>query len=133
VRYLFADTSFYQALLNARDRYHELARELPRDTSTVVVTTEYIVMELGALMSRGTARDTYVNFVRTARESKTTILVPASSELFEKGFALFTSRPDKDWSMTDCVSFVVMNQFGINAALASDRHFEQAGFQLLLQ
>ena len=60
-------------------------------------------------------------------------IVPASSELFSKGFAFFTSRPDKDWSFTDCISFVVMRERGITNALTADHHFEQAGFVALLK
>jgi hypothetical protein len=60
------------------------------------------------------------------------IVIETSHELFEQGVALFSQRPDKSWSLTDCISFVVMEQHGLSEALTADRHFEQAGFVPLL-
>ena len=59
--------------------------------------------------------------------------MPASSELMERGFDLFSRRPDKEWSLTDCISFIVMSEEGITEALTGDHHFEQAGFTILLK
>jgi predicted nucleic acid-binding protein len=53
--------------------------------------------------------------------------------LFETGVSLYASRTDKEWSLTDCISFTVMSQYGIRDALTGDRHFEQAGFRALLR
>ena len=50
-----------------------------------------------------------------------------------RGVALYAERPDKDWSLTDCISFVVMRTMDITEALTGDRHFEQAGFTALLK
>ena len=61
------------------------------------------------------------------------IIVPASRELFQRGVELFTQRPDKDWSLTDCPSYVVMKEQDIEDALTTDPHFEQAGFTVLLK
>ena len=61
-----------------------------------------------------------------------TRIVEASPELFEKGLTLYNSRPDKFWSLTDCISFVVMTEERISDALTGDRHFDQAGFKALL-
>ena len=60
-------------------------------------------------------------------------LVPASADLWRGGIALFAARPDKDWSLTDCISFVVMQERSITDALTADHHFEQAGFMALLK
>jgi predicted nucleic acid-binding protein len=65
------------------------------------------------------------------RDADTTV-IPASQELFDKGVELYDARPDKQWSLTDCISFVLMEQRGITEALTADRHFEQAGFVALL-
>jgi hypothetical protein len=54
------------------------------------------------------------------------------SGLFERGLSLYLRRMDKDWSLTDCVSFVVMEEMALTDALTGDRHFEQAGFHVLL-
>lgn len=59
-------------------------------------------------------------------------IVPDSEELFSRAFELYKSRPDKEWGLTDCLSFVVMEERKLNAALTADRHFVQAGFRALL-
>jgi hypothetical protein len=61
------------------------------------------------------------------------VVVPSSRDLFDRAMGLYRSRPDKDWSLTDCVSFVVMRERGITEALTGDHHFEQAGFRALLK
>jgi predicted nucleic acid-binding protein len=61
------------------------------------------------------------------------IFIPASPELFADGLRLHHERPDKEWSLTDCISFHVMRERGITRALAYDIHFEQAGFEALLR
>ncbi len=60
-------------------------------------------------------------------------LLQASIHLLEQGLALYTRRSDKDWSLTDCISFVVMKAEGIEEALTGDHHFEQGGFVALLK
>jgi predicted nucleic acid-binding protein len=71
--------------------------------------------------------------VAHVRSMKGYELVPASSELFEAGLRLHAQRLDKEWSLTDCISFVVMEEQGISEALTGDHHFEQAGFHLLFK
>ena len=66
------------------------------------------------------------------RDSPLVDIVPASSRLFEAALRLFEDRPDKDWGLTDCSSFVVMAERGLANALTSDEHFRQAGFRVLL-
>jgi len=65
--------------------------------------------------------------------NKRNLVVPANVETFEKGVELYDARPDKEWSLTDCISFVVMSEEQITEALTSDHHFEQAGFTALLK
>jgi len=59
-------------------------------------------------------------------------IIPATHDLFELGLQLYSQRLDKDWPLTDCVSFVVMSEAKLRDALTGDRHFEQAGFRALL-
>ena len=53
--------------------------------------------------------------------------------LYQKAFQLFCNRPDKDWGLIDCVSFIVMREKRLSEALTADEHFEQAGFIALLR
>ena len=62
-----------------------------------------------------------------------TQIVASSADLWKRGRSLYASRPDKDWSLTDCISFVVMQEHGLTEALTADHHFEQAGFVALLK
>jgi len=59
-------------------------------------------------------------------------VVRATTELIERGKELYRRRPDKEWPLTDCISFVVMQDEGLTEALTGDHHFEQAGFKALL-
>ena len=61
------------------------------------------------------------------------LIVPGDDSLWERGRILFAQRPDKQWSLTDCISFVVMQDRGITEALTADHHYEQAGFVGLLK
>ena len=67
------------------------------------------------------------------KRTRTPEIVPASPDLFTRGFDLFVARPDKDWSLTDCTSFVVMDERKISDALTADEHFAQAGYKPLLR
>nr|MBA2333413.1 nucleic acid-binding protein [Blastocatellia bacterium] len=66
------------------------------------------------------------------RDSARVTIVPLDSNLFDRGLRLMASRPDKNWSLTDCISFVVMKERSLSDALTADRHFEQAGFRALM-
>ena len=61
------------------------------------------------------------------------VIITVSEELYEKGLNLFVKRPDKEWGLTDCISFVVIQERGITEALTTDTHFQQAGFLALMR
>jgi len=129
---VFADTWYYLALLNRDDAAHEDAVRWSAQSARVVLLTEFILIEVGNTFSSGRARAKFVGLVRSLRADPNTVIVPASEGLVAEGFRLFAEREDKDWSLTDCISFVVMQQHGIAEALTADHHFEQAGFRILL-
>ena len=129
---VFADTSFYQALLNPRDRWHADALSRSTEFRGHVTTSEYVLCELGALMSHGRLRPLFLDFVRTLQSASDVEIVAGSHELFETGLDLFSGRSDKDWSLTDCISFTLMGERGLQESFAYDRHFDQAGFRQLM-
>ena len=98
-----------------------------------MVTTEYVVLEVGNFLSPQPTRGLFAAFRRALQSDARLTLLPATSELMRRGADLYQARPDKSWSLTDCVSFVVMRDRGLTEALTADRHFEQAGFTLLFQ
>lgn len=129
---VFADTSYYVALLNPDDTNHRAAVRWSRTLRCRVILTEYVLLELGSALSQRKDRRLFTRLVAQLRADTDTTIVPASPELFNRGLALFGRRTDKDWSLIDCISFVVMKEHGVADALAADHHFEQGGFRLLL-
>jgi predicted nucleic acid-binding protein len=130
---VFADTSFYVAVVNSRDAFHEAARRWSDAYSGRVVTTEFVLVEVANFHSLGVGRVAFSDLLKDLKASPDLQVVPASTELFHSGAALFAARSDKDWSLTDCTSFVVMQDMGLTEALTADHHFEQAGFRALLK
>jgi len=129
----FADTSFYIASLSPKDSWHGAATAAGSNWRGLLVTTEYVLIEVGNHLCRSADRAVFLEFVEIARSDVKTEIHPASPELLEAGLELFGNRPDKSWSLTDCISFAVMEARGITNALSLDHHFEQTGFQLLLR
>jgi len=130
---VFADTSFYLALFSRDDAWHQKALRWSEADTRPVILTEFVLIELGNALSRGQARPFFVDLVKWLRRDEASEIVPATPELVEDGLRLFAQRPDKDWSLTDCISFVVMGHRHLSDALTADSHFEQAGFNALLR
>jgi predicted nucleic acid-binding protein len=74
-----------------------------------------------------------VTFIDDLRRQSKFLIIPPTQQLFDAGFELYRKRPDKNWSLTDCISFTVMQERSITEALTGDHHFEQAGFAALLK
>jgi predicted nucleic acid-binding protein len=83
-------------------------------------------------MSGAATRDIAAHGFERIRHDPRIEVVPHSGELSAAAIRLFTARSDKDWSLTDCLSFIVMGQGDIREALTADNHFEQAGFRAVL-
>lgn len=135
-RIVFADTGYWIALLNPRDDLHERAQQISRSLKlTRIVTSEMVLTELlNDFAKRGEyLREVGVKLIKRLEQNPNTTVVPQSSSQFQAGVALYEKRLDKRWSLTDCVSFKIMEQFKISEALTYDRDFVQAGFQALLQ
>jgi predicted nucleic acid-binding protein len=129
---LFADTSFLVACVSPRDQNHDAALAAVRDSESRIVVTEFVLLEFANALSSAAARNRVVDFWSLIRQDPLVEVVPISVELLRLGLDLFARRDDKDWSLTDCISFVVMEDYGLTEALTADHHFEQAGFSVLL-
>jgi len=129
----FVDTSFMLALLLKRDAYHDKALAWQMATTGEIVTTEYVVTEFVDALSAKPVRQHAVHTVSELRSDRQARVVPAGTALLDEGLTFFLAHPDKRWSLTDCISFIVMRREGISAALTTDHHFEQAGFRALLR
>ncbi len=133
MKQVFVDTSYYIALFGPGDCHHAEAVHLGRSLKRSIIVTEFVLLELGNAMSRAGDRRLFIDFLPQLQSDPDAFIVPASRELFQRGYELYAGRRDKDWSLTDCTSFVVMKERGLTDALTTDRHFEQAGFTMLLK
>ncbi|MDR3632923.1 MAG: PIN domain-containing protein [Isosphaeraceae bacterium] len=127
------DTVFVQALVSKRDQYHGLAvKHLPRlREAGEAVITEAVPVELAGGMcaiDRKAASEWINSCYRTANMR----VVATQTVLVKRALHLYETRLDKEWSLTDCISFVVMQDNGLTIALTADKHFVQAGFRALL-
>jgi len=135
MREVFIDTSFFVAILNPKDRLRQRAEHAARSLVGVrLVTTDGVLTEVlnyfaewGSAQRRAAAQAT-----SSARASSSTVVIPQTREGFDSAHARYLQRLDKGYSLTDCDSMLVMEERGIQDALTSDQHFNQAGFRALL-
>ncbi len=130
---VFADTYYFIGLLSPDDEAHERCVAISKRTDLDFVTTSWVFTELCDGVARTAKRKLMKKFIKRFAESQQNLLVATTDELFEQGLALYDARHDKDWSLTDCISFVVMQEHNLTDALTGDHHFTQAGFNCLLQ
>jgi uncharacterized protein len=133
---VFADTGYWVALLNRRDTLHPKVIRLSQALrDRPIVTSEMVLTELlNDFSKRGIqSRRLAITLTRDLKQSDNVTIVDQSAELFARSLELYEQRLDKDWSQTDCASFLIMQQYQIAEALAYDRHFEQAGFIALMR
>lgn len=136
MRTVYADTGYWQAMLNPRDDLHEKATTVTRSLAPLhIVTSEMVLTELlNSFAARGSdLRSAAAKATEAIAADPNVTVVPQTRDLFRRSVERFKSRPDKDWSLTDCASFLVMEERGIKEALAHDHHFQQAGFRALLR
>ena len=135
-RRVFVDTSYVVALLLPHDQHHAAARAAAVEVLRLrpqLFTTHAVLLEVGNSLARPTTRPSALRILRSLESDPAAEIVPVTEGRYAAGRALYDSRPDQSWALTDCVSFAVMREFGLVAALTADRHFEQAGFRALLR
>ena len=128
----FADTSYYIAPVNPDDEAHELALKLTSELRGEIVTTAWVLNELANYLVRPPNRVLFLDMLAQMRADPGVTIVPMGQDTFDRGLTLYAERLDKSWSVTDCISFLIMEDLSIADALTSDHHFEQAGFNVLL-
>ena len=130
----FIDTSFVVAALSVSDSFHALAIKQSEDlfSNYEVWITDAILFEVGNTFSK-VNRKLGAGFIESCYEESDTFLIHTDPDLLSKAISMFTQYLDKNWSLTDCLSFIVMKENDISIAYSSDHHFEQAGFQYTLK
>jgi uncharacterized protein len=130
---VFADTFYFLALGNRSDDAYPNALSLSQRLTGRLITTTWVLTEFADACAAPNRRAAFLTWLATLEADPIVTIVPASQALFERGVQLYSKRPDKEWSLTDCISFTVMDDFQIVDALTADHHFEQAGFRALLK
>ena len=135
MRHVFIDTAAWISLIDTDDQLHGVAEEMLQELyqqRARLVTTEFVLLEVADGFSRPRHRATVIAYLNGLRQSLPVRIVPLSQALLEQAWQLYCHRKDKDWGLTDCTSFLVMEREAITEAFTSDRHFEQAGFSKLM-
>src|SRR5690242_9333435 len=112
MRTAFADTFYFLALLDSREHQHTLAVKASTDPSLHLVTTEWLLAEFGDAYCHPLDRSDFVALYRSLLNHPRVKIIPADTRLFQRGVDFFEERRDKQWSLTDCISFVVMRDEG---------------------
>jgi predicted nucleic acid-binding protein len=130
------DTAYAIALSSPNDLFHHRAVQLADElkaAGTRLVTTRAILLEIGNALSKQRHRRAGVMLLNSLEADPRVEIISMSEELYSRALRLHRERPDKEWTLTDCVSFIVMEDRGISEALTTDEHFQQAGFHVLMQ
>ena len=131
---VFADTFYWVSLINPQDQTHAEARayDTSPDRPDIVTTEEILAEFLTFFADKGTYwRSRAIKTVRGIRSDESIRVVPQTSESFNIGFELYAARPDKGYSLTDCIAMETMRQGGMSEVLTNDRHFTQEGLRPL--
>ena len=133
---VFADAGYWIALFHPRDRLHSKALAVSQNIKGQrLVTSQAVLTEfLNHFAAFGSQfRQKAVQVVESLKQSSDVEIVVQTSKQFEAALILYSNRPDKEWGLTDCNSFLIMQQRNITEVLDHDEHFAQAGFIALLR
>lgn len=132
---IFLDAAYVIALSSPKDQYHNraklIAEQLEVDGSRMI-TTRAVILEIGNALSKQQYREAAIELLDSLEEDSNVEIIPLTENLYRRGFQLFQERSDKEWGITDCISFVIMKDRNLMDALTTDEHFKQAGFKVLL-
>ena len=135
-RVVFLDTAYAIALSAPADQLHESAVRLAariEAEGVSLVTTRAVAVEIGNAVPKLKDRRAAVELLASLDDDPSVEVVPLSEELYAQAYQLYAGRADKEWGLTDCLSFVVMRERGLTEALTADEHVRQAGFGALLR
>jgi len=130
----FADTFYWVALIHRKDTSHEAVLEFSRRFTSHLVTTDEVLTEVLAFCSADQLlRKDAGKAVRRILSARTVRVIPQSRQSFLNDLDLNESRPDKGYSLADCISMQTIRREGLVDVLSKDRHFEQEGFRAIFR
>jgi uncharacterized protein len=100
---VFADATYYIALLSPRDQHHQDALRISAELRSPVVVTEFVLIEVSNALAAVESRGRAVALWKHLETDPSVSVVAVSTELLAKARALYASRPDKEWSLIDCI------------------------------
>ena len=136
MRTLFADSGYWVALLSPRDQHHAAATSVAAGLEEAsIVTTQMALTEAFNAMARAGegGRRHIAELLEDLENDPDVEIVPQTDAQFRAAVERYAARRDQPWSLTDCASFLVMEDMSLSEALAYDHDFEQAGFVALLR
>jgi predicted nucleic acid-binding protein len=131
---LFANASFFVAYHNLKDVNHQAARDLVQEfegRSVLMVTTDYIFDEVMTVLLVKGSKDLAIRAGRAILQDPTIEILRIDEELFNEAWEIFQNFKDKEWSFTDCTSYVLMKKLDIGTGISFDKHFKQFGVQVM--
>jgi uncharacterized protein len=134
--YVFADTHYWIAVTVPGDSWAEAAKKArSKIKNAVLLTTDEVLAEYAtALSSYGpTLRHQAVRAIKEIMKNPNVRVIPQTRDSFLKGLQLYEQRPDKEYSLVDCISMNAMTAENIRSVLTNDHHFEQEGFIVLIK
>jgi predicted nucleic acid-binding protein len=135
MRRVFADTLYWIAIIHRKDQWHQAAQQASRQLAGChLVTTDEVLIEVLNAFSRAgrVLRGEGTALIRDLCTDQAITVHPQSRQTLLAGLALYEARPDKGYSLTDCISMATMRQEGMTEVLTHDEHFTQEGFTKLL-
>lgn len=129
----FVDTHALVAWLNRRDADHARVKAYFAGYTGGLVTTEWVLVELADALATPPGRQSVARFLVRVRSDPQFEIIGYDPGVYQAGVDLYTRRPDKEWSLTDCISFAIMTDRGLTDALTADHHFTQAGFRAVFR
>ena len=132
---VFIDTSGWLALVNKKDKYHKKAKNVKKEIDEKnyeIYTSNFVIVEIANGLSKIKFKHLAVNLVEKIRGSEDINNITVNNNIFEEAWDLFKDYDDKEWGLTDCTSFIIMENYNIQKNLSNDHHFEQKGFINLL-
>ena len=135
---VFIDTSGWAELFVSSESYHQQAKAWfakARKQKIEMVTSNYVVAELVALLNSPlrVPRSQLFQYVDAVKTASYVNVIYIDAAIETAAWSLLKNRADKTWSLVDATSFIIMQQLGVQEALTTDHHFEQAGFIRLLK
>lgn len=132
---VFADTSYWVALLNPRDSLHRNACDVSQSLEPFqIITSEFVLLETMKLLLKSGLHLKHVAYttIKSLQRSPDVEIIPSSSRLFREALAVYIQHDDKEWDGIDCASYCIMKEYRISEILSADHHFKQMGFKVLL-